>query len=199
MNESSVSADGAEREAFEKWGVAQNIRKDGCWLMTEPTIAWLWEAWQARAALAAQQEQPAQPVAWRVNGETDGLPWTYFEQKPKWHAANGFEVEPLFTRPQPAQASTAPSGWKLVPADPTQEMVDAWAEANVTLPDGVSDEEANRIICGQCWRAMLAASSSSPTPAGSAAPAQAKSTVGVPERLTSPDSTRNSNVGKSKP
>jgi hypothetical protein len=77
-----------------------------------------------RAALAARQEQPAQPVAWRVNGETDGLPWTYFEQKPKWHAANGFEVEPLFTRPQPAQASTAPSdGWRPIETAPKETPV----------------------------------------------------------------------------
>lgn len=60
---------------------------------------------------------------------------------------------------------TDPAGWKLVPIEPTQEMIDAWASASVPafLVAACPDDEANRIVATNDWKAMLSAS---PAPSG---------------------------------
>ncbi len=52
-----------------------------------------------------------------------------------------------------------PVGWKLVPIEPTGEMVEAWAAATSGYNGfaGMSDDEANRIVATSDWQAMLAA------------------------------------------
>jgi len=49
-----------------------------------------------------------------------------------------------------------PDGWQLVPIVPTAEMVEAWASAHAPLVDGLSDDEANRLVALSDWGAMLA-------------------------------------------
>ena len=67
------------------------------------------------------------------------------------------------------QAPAIPAGYKLVPVEPTQEMIDAWTVAKPhgdTLTelqlDEISDDEANRRWATADYKAMLAAA---PTPA----------------------------------
>jgi hypothetical protein len=57
--------------------------------------------------------------------------------------------------------SPIPTGWKLVPIEPTPEMIEAWASTRADVPDGSSDEEANALVCASDWNAMLAVT---PTP-----------------------------------
>ena len=67
------------------------------------------------------------------------------------------------------QEPAIPAGWKMVPVEPTQEMIDAWTVAKPsgdTLTelqlDEISDDEANRRWATADYKAMLAAA---PTPA----------------------------------
>lgn len=62
-------------------------------------------------------------------------------------------------QPQP-EAAPVPQGWKLVPIEATQEMVDAWSSAT-ELPEGVAeqaDDAVNTYAARRDWKAMLAAS-----------------------------------------
>lgn len=67
--------------------------------------------------------------------------------------------------PLASEQITVPAGWKLVPIEPTQEMIDAWASASVPafLVAACPDDEANRIVATNDWKAMLSAS---PAPSG---------------------------------
>jgi len=58
------------------------------------------------------------------------------------------------------RAPVVPQGWKLVPIEATQEMVDAWSSAT-ELPEGVAeqaDDVVNAYAARRDWKAMLAAS-----------------------------------------
>jgi hypothetical protein len=79
--------------------------------------------------------------------------------------------------PLPLQSPTAQAvaGWKLVPVEPTQEMIDAWATACCPPLRGLSDEEVNKAWATADWSAMLAAA---PTPeATQPTQAEAPSTI----------------------
>lgn len=57
-----------------------------------------------------------------------------------------------------APAAPVPQGWKLVPVEATQEMIEAWGNAT-ELPEGMverSDDEVNAYAAKRDWKAMLA-------------------------------------------
>lgn len=75
--------------------------------------------------------------------------------------ANGptIQLRALLAAPAPA-AVAVPEGWKLVPIEATQEMVDAWSNAT-GLPEGVaeqSDDVVNAYAARRDWAAMMGAS-----------------------------------------
>jgi hypothetical protein len=72
-------------------------------------------------------------------------------QKDAW-IRKGWKVESLYPRPVPVPVSV-PEGWKLVPMEPTLEMVEAtWEDDAVMKADGYN------AIRKAMYRAMLAAS-----------------------------------------
>lgn len=103
------------------------------------------EAAEAKLAELAKQE-PTGLLAintgggWRIAGEAEYI----------YASEHGFAASELFTRPAPAAdlADLVPDGWKLVPVEPTKQMLEAsYREASVYSPTA--------------YRAMLAAA---PTP-----------------------------------
>lgn len=93
------------------------------------------QAWQyeiemlSRIALAAKQ---AKPVAYmyRDNLHSDAR-FSLTSQIGNWSSEEISEYEiaeiPLYTTPQPAHTEQLiPDGWKLVPIQPTEEMINAW-------------------------------------------------------------------------
>lgn len=63
--------------------------------------------------------QKQEPVAWRITPH-DGLQTFMHNQI----SLPGYKNEPLYLHPAPK----IPVGWKLVPIDPTEEMMNAWEE-----------------------------------------------------------------------
>lgn len=62
------------------------------------------------------------------------------------------------TAKHPPAAVPVPQGWKLVPVEATQEMIEAWGNAT-ELPEGMverSDDEVNAYAAQRDWKAMLA-------------------------------------------
>lgn len=94
-------------------------------------------------------EQQAEPVAWEC--KAGGLKRLTQHQ----YEAQSDAIKRHYTRIQPAQqpALTAiPSGWKLIPVEPTREMLTTWIKADV-----VSNRTAPDL-----YRAMLAAAPEAP-------------------------------------
>ena len=104
----------------------------------------------ARAFPKPNQE----PVAWGCVDEDDGTLCGIFEYEQPPHY-----VVPLYTAPQP----TIPPGYKLVPVEPTPEMLEMgrWLE----YPESESRMQPVRMedVRG-VWKAMLAASPEAPQP-----------------------------------
>ncbi|MGC1098536.1 hypothetical protein WKH53_14560 [Pantoea agglomerans] len=94
-----------------------------------------------RALIPAKEQEPA---AWLVGG------WAYENKKnaERRSVYDNLLMEPLFTRPAPAAdlADLVPDGWKLVPVEPTEEMIAAGDQ----FMDGLSR-------LGDAYDAMLAA------------------------------------------
>lgn len=104
-------------------------------------------------SLRSALEQPQQePVAWGCVDEDDGTLCGIFEYEQPPHY-----VVPLYTAPQP----TIPPGYKLVPVEPTPEMLEMgrWLE----YPESESRMQPVRMedVRG-VWKAMLAASPEAP-------------------------------------
>ena len=94
-----------------------------------------------QAQLAAAQGQS--PDSYRLYDDVTGASIFYPRVRLPKSIDESWEIRPLFARPLPQQPSV-PEGWKLVPIEPTKEMIcappNAWpADAKVT------------------WAAMLAA------------------------------------------
>ena len=114
-----------------------------------PQTSELWRKGMAEkmgeaARLDAAPVPKPEPVAWRfkLNGD---LQWQHTD---KWQILPGFgKVEPLYTHP--AAPVPVPPGWKLVPVEPTFEMVGA---ARISGAEGTDEQIASDI------RAAIAAS-----------------------------------------
>ena len=123
----------------------------------------LYDAWHASRAAAEQSSgvELPEPVAWMLGCQTMGgdVGWKLsFSQSGAGvcHRLNGEQFEqPLHTeqtvRALLAAAPSMPQGWKLVPVEPTQEMLD---HVNRTVPD--------LFELGDEYRAMLAAAPQPP-------------------------------------
>lgn len=94
--------------------------------------------------LAYAPKQQGEPVAWMFQHEETGLTeavdvqqveWGFEKNNPRWQ-----KLFPLYIRPQPI----IPHGWRLVPIQITEEMSDAWVNA-----DGSHWQDS--------WAALLAA------------------------------------------
>lgn len=106
-------------EAFR--ALEQEVQKN-----LDGALAWQQRAEAAEAKLAELERQ--EPVAWHF------YQWRESPKGWDWYLTRAFASEPnnsdgwrsvaLFTRPAPA-AHRVPEGWKLVPVEITQEMVDA--------------------------------------------------------------------------
>ena len=118
------------------------------------------EAFNAGAALSAA---PVEPVAWTLRSELDAREttckahlWFTNPQNSAW--------APLYAAPAPAEP--APEGWRLVPVEPTPEMLDAANRARLYREHGSLDDQdvAQRRAYNsqQAWAAMLAAAPASP-------------------------------------
>ncbi len=91
-------------------------------------IAEAFSALEKRAEAAEKKLENQEPYGWLV-----GLPGLYptftldYRNVEQAIKAGGYEITPVFTRPAPAVglAELVPEGWKLVPIEITQEMVDA--------------------------------------------------------------------------
>lgn len=97
----------------------------------------------------------AEPVAWRHDEGPFGPVATCHKNAAENWLANGFNLKELFQTP-PAPLPAIPDGWKLVPVEPTWEMLSA--NGCVKHHDGqeCSHHENRKRI----WRAMLAAAPS---------------------------------------
>lgn len=117
----------------------------------------------------------AEPFAWAVR-DTNPLfpepgPWNIFYQTDEPYIAwTHHEKVPLYVHPAPQpQPAQPPEGWRLVPVEPTEEMVDAGCDVDAraevvkkfAAKSGVLDPEswvsAGEVLAVQ-YRAMLAAS-----------------------------------------
>lgn len=146
-----------EREAFEahmRIGGYSNPDKhpDGSYVSSAMEL-W-WQGWKARAAYQrAQQPQSAEAVAYVLtrDGEVcyeadDGI---VISNTPG-DETDLYKWQPVyFTTPQP---SAVPDGWKLVPVEPTPEMM----KAGCAVPLNKAARH------NSCYRAMLAAAPSAP-------------------------------------
>ena len=131
------------RAAFEAWwpSVGQSIGKVAAW-----------EAWQA--AIAADRAARAEPVAWgmpntAITGHRNALMMVRLEI-PSGDQYGGALLVPLYAAP-PA-APVVPDGWKLVPVDPTESMLESARLA--TESEGLTTTTWLRNCV---YRAMLAA------------------------------------------
>lgn len=116
---------------------------------------------QAQPAEAANCESRAMFVARLENMQRQGDTWLTIGavlallNDCDMLAARAFDAESDVTAtvddsaPQPAEAGRVPPGWKLVPVEPTPEMVEATQVGPVNYPM-------------LCWRAMLAAAPQPP-------------------------------------
>lgn len=97
--------------------------------------------------LKESEQQPAdEPVAYLVYAKGSRRYFTLtFDVNKVPEIYIGGEVVNLYTRPQPA-APAIPEGWKLVPVEPTQEMLEAYVNNTGKFHSGRSD-----------WEVMLAA------------------------------------------
>lgn len=122
------------QEAFEKWQEYTSLEE-----MHSP-----WAAWQAALEWVAKEQKPvARLLNWKgpkhIPVPHGGIAARTFEEFPlNTQERYWFEGEPLYLRQAPI-----PEGWKLVPIEPTEEMV----EAAIDRADGVRNG----------YRAMLAA------------------------------------------
>lgn len=78
------------------------------------------------------------------------------------HALRNFSLTP----PPAGRAQSGTSGWKMMPVEPTQEMMAAGYAAKELWPSGRCDNQAEmaRSKCEPIYRAMLAAAPASPAP-----------------------------------
>ena len=116
--------------------------------------------------VALKKQEQAEPVAWY-----DGRKFYGSQDAASVDCANMAALQPLYAA-QPAQPVAAPDGWKLVPVEPTSEMLDAAAHASMQhlldcindpkLAHKVGSEEMVRLTHASRYRTMLAAS---PSPA----------------------------------
>lgn len=100
-----------------------------CFAAGEP----LYTADQVRAIIAECRRPAANgdAVAWRYR--TNGVHWHIDAEEPPDDAYDPGTLSPLFTAPPPA----VPAGWKLVPVEPTPEMLLAfWGNYNRATPPG---------------------------------------------------------------
>ena len=67
------------------------------------------------------------------------------------------------------RAAGVGEGWKMVPVEPTEAMIAAWASADAESA-GMTDDEANAAWCRADWSAMLAASPPAPADASDFSP-----------------------------
>ena len=135
-----------QREAFEVWfknefGRPSKPAREGA-SYAHPMACSAWRAWQA--AQAQQSHYKALLIEHALNHDNDSE-W----DEADWHERVCEAVGGDLEHPQPAQQ--VPEGWKLVPEDPTDEMIGAGAEAS----------RAFRVDILRSYEAMLAAS---PTP-----------------------------------
>ncbi len=121
------------RFGWEHWRDGDGYRDD------DGEFQGLWQAWQAGRELLANRE--AQPVGFRYRHK-DTVSWLYNDWRwPDSVEAEQCQIEWLYTA-QPAPA--VPDGWKLVPVEPTEEMLRAaYRESGV--------------YSAKAYRAMLAA------------------------------------------
>jgi hypothetical protein len=142
-----------EREQFDAW--LEKAHREG-------RSCGLWSAWQARAALATIDALTTGAVAWIQHRDGQVFLDTLGECKRLEDLPHGtkFFLHPAPSPEAPAvdALTTAPEGWKLVPIEPTREMLEAAYGTHIDgfgLAYGVKN-----------WQDMLAAS-----PRANAAPA----------------------------
>lgn len=119
-----------ERAAFEAWGRAEGLEDSNGYGMDYPLGRQLWAAWQAgRAALAAAPQVPdALATAIGELSAAMGSPAVYGKAGDLFTPTVRLAVHRLReTAAAPVQA--VPDGWKLVPVEPTTEMLDAARKA----------------------------------------------------------------------
>jgi len=88
-----------------------------------------------RLAALAQQQAQGEPVAWHERQERfPGVFGEWYERRSGWSMTRDMEItsggiryqfRPLYTHPAPVAEAKVPEGWKLVPIEPTPEMVEA--------------------------------------------------------------------------
>jgi uncharacterized protein YbdZ (MbtH family) len=141
------SIEDASRKPFFEWYEANELRFAHA-QMSEKEIAE--SAWQA-----ARQSSQSEPVAWKLIG-TDGKRSAVTDSIENVAEAiklnsvgREINVIPLYAAPQQA----IPSGWKLVPIEPTKEMVIAGFAKML---------EVGKRETAEHYRAMIAASPTAP-------------------------------------
>jgi hypothetical protein len=113
--------------------------------------------------LSAEQAVPVHPVSWidcKVQMPPPGVRVfflhkdydrvgfdTWFGDDFRWTPSHWMPIPPLTATPTEAHP-TAPEGWKLVPVEPTKEMIDRGRTDNTMQ---------GRAFAEACYRAMLAA------------------------------------------
>lgn len=118
-----------EREAFESWAnvngydVACTYYTDRSkWIFLNPVTADIWQVWQARAAFS--------PAAGQDNDkQLASLYQQAFQREQK--RADLAEAERDELKNKLADQQAMPEGWKLVPIEPTDEMIDVACESIV--------------------------------------------------------------------
>lgn len=147
----------SEREAFEKWHtrVDKSFKRYSAFNSIE--IAAAWDAWQARAALG-QPSAPAEPVA--MSAEVEMILDDLEQGDLRNQHGEGTDIgqkaakiiRKLIRRAAPVAAPVVPDGWKLVPIEPTEEMIAAWFDTKRVDPVETAVERF-----GPPYRAMLSA------------------------------------------
>lgn len=145
-----------ERAAFEAWAKLKfpqvNLTRGSGGGYVKALMQVRWEVWQARASLAqpapaAQPEQqPIGFVGLHVESAIKGQ--TRYTTDIRARKSKGYPI-PIYTAPVPAAAPEPLQGWKLVPVEPTQEMLDNTA--------AFVNPHVNEADCAIAYRAMLAA------------------------------------------
>lgn len=117
---------------------------------------------QLRAELSAiRAQKPAAMMGWGDDGV-----WTDGDEKDIANAGcEGFETRTLYAAP-PLASAWVPEGWRLVPAEPTEAMVDAGCREHTCVQGDswYSDSEISEHDAIDVFKAMLAAA---PTPGAS--------------------------------
>jgi hypothetical protein len=94
-----------------------------------------------------------EPVAWRLSNEAfDYQITSYDEEQANTYIKNGWHlIDALYTAPPTTQPTPVPKGWKLVPIQPTDRMLDDGLSEVDDLPDFY------RVDAVAVYQAMLSA------------------------------------------